>query len=128
MIPSANQGLTVDRLYQALTRPATQGGVPSAAWILEFLIVVEAFLISKNLLALLAFLPLHALSWMLCLNEPRIFDLLMLWGRTRGPGWLGNLPIYKANSYSPNVVDLAQFKARRPRDVTVIIDHERLAA
>ena len=89
---------------------------------------VEAFLISGNLLALLVLPVLHGICWMLCQNEPQIFNLLSLWGRTRGPGWLGNLPIYKANSYSPNVVDVAELKARRQRDVTVLVDHQRRAA
>jgi type IV secretion system protein VirB3 len=98
---SSAEGVIVDPLYVAVTRPPMKGGVTYAAFLVNVLITVQVFLVTQNLLWLGLFAPLHGLCWLLCQVEPRIFDLALLWGRTRGPGLLGNVWHWRANSYSP---------------------------
>jgi type IV secretion system protein VirB3 len=50
---------------------------------------------------------------MACKNDARFFDLVFLWGRTRGPGLLGNARFWRANSYSPLRFDLPDARGRR---------------
>ena len=120
-----NAGVLVDPLFVGVTRPPMKGGVTYAAFILNFFVVVEAFLISHNLLVLLLFLPLHGVCWLLCLNEPRFFELLLLWGRTRGAGLLANARARGANSYSPQSLRRPGMSSRGHHDVFVVVDHLR---
>lgn len=110
---SRNQGLAADYLFVGVTRPPMRWGVTYAAILVNGVLTVEMFLITKNLLWLLAALPVHGVFYLLCLYEPRFFDLLLLWGRTRGPGLLSNVRFWKANSYSPLVFDLPDTRGRR---------------
>lgn len=96
-----DEGVTVDPLFVGVTRPAMALGVTYAALLVNALVTVEAFLLTRNLLWLLVCLPVHAVFWLLCATEPRFFDLLLLWGRTRGPATVGTLPFWRASSYSP---------------------------
>lgn len=77
-----NQGLTADALFVGVTRPALVGGVTYAAMLVNGLVTVELFLLTKNLVWLLVCVPVHGLFWLVCVSEPRFFDLLALWGRT----------------------------------------------
>lgn len=95
-------GVTVDPLFVGVTRPAMAFGVTYAGLLVNALVTVELFLVTRNLLALLLFLPLHAALALLCLVEPRYFDLLLLWGRTGGAARVaGNARYWQASSYSP---------------------------
>jgi len=98
---TGEEGVTVDPLFVGVTRPAMAFGVTYAALLVNALVTVEAFLLTRNLLWLAVCLPLHAFFWLLCATEPRFFDLLLLWGRTRGPSMLGTLAFWRASSYSP---------------------------
>lgn len=112
-------GVTVDPLFVGVTRPAMALGVTYAALLVNAFLTVEAFLLTRNLLWLGLCLPLHALAWLLCATEPRFFDLLLLWGRTRGPSTLGTLPFWRASSYSP--LALARGGRRDGTDVPVML-------
>lgn len=101
MSTARNQGVTLDPLFVGVTRPAMTWGVTYSALLVNFIVTAELFLLTKNLLWLLVFVPIHGIFWLVCKSEPRFFDLLLLWGRTRGPGLLGNVRFWKANSYSP---------------------------
>lgn len=107
------EGIKTDPLFAGVTRPAMAMGVTYAALLTNMLITVELFLLTKNLLWLLICLPIHGIFWMVCKNDPRFFDLLFLWGRTRGPGLLGNLRFWKANTYSPLRFDFPQRNGKR---------------
>ena len=54
-------------------------------------------------------------------RDPRFFDLLLLWGRTRLPAFLGNLRVWQASSYSPLVLDLPATRGRRRAEVTDVV-------
>lgn len=100
-IRTPEEGVTVDPLFVGVTRPAMAFGVTYAALLVNALVTVEAFLLTRNLLWLAVCVPVHAVFWLLCATEPRFFDLVLLWGRTRGPSMLGTLSFWRASSYSP---------------------------
>jgi type IV secretion system protein VirB3 len=88
-------------------------GVTYSALLVNAVLTVELFLLTRNLLWLLACVPVHGIFWLLCLSEPRFFDLAMLWGRTRGPGLLGNRSVWRAQGYSPLALELPTPSGRR---------------
>jgi type IV secretion system protein VirB3 len=109
-----NAGLVADTLFVGMTRPSTVWGVTYSAMMFNVVVTTESFIVTKNLVWLLAFVPMHGLLYLLCLYEPRFFELLQLWGRTRGVAWLGgNLRFWRASSYSPLALDLPDLRGRR---------------
>jgi type IV secretion system protein VirB3 len=96
-----NHGLIADTLFVGATRPPMRWGVTYSALLFNLVFTMEAFLLTKNLLALLLCLPIHGICALLCLRDARFFDLILLWGRTRLPGLLANHRIWRAGSYSP---------------------------
>jgi len=108
-----NPGLVVDPVFLGVTRPPMRWGVTYSALLICGITAIESFLLTRNLLWLLIYVPLHGLCYLVCLYEPRFFDLLLLWGRTCGPGAFGNLRFWGANSYSPLALDLPDVRGRR---------------
>lgn len=106
-------GIIVDLLYLGCTRPTGKWGVTYTALIINFMVTFQTFIFTRNLLYLLLFIPLHLICYLICLNDPRTFDLLLLWGRTKGVGYFGNLRFWKANSYSPLELDVYRHKKTR---------------
>ena len=106
-------GIRQDTLFAGITRPAMKWGVTYSALLVNGITTIEMFLLTRNLLWLLICVPIHGMFWLVCKNEPRFFDLLFLWGRTRGPGLLGNVRFWKANSYSPLRFDWPRRNGRR---------------
>jgi type IV secretion system protein VirB3 len=96
-----NAGLTVDPLFVGATRPPMRWGVTYAALLFNLVFTMEAFLLTKSLLALLLAVPIHGLCALLCARDARFFDLVLLWGRTRMPSLLRNGALWRASSYSP---------------------------
>ena len=87
---------------------------------------MEVFLLSKNLLTLLIAIPIHGVCALLCARDARYFDLILLWGRTRLPSYLGNFRVWKASSYSPLILDLPNSVGRRrERGVQVMLPPAR---
>ena len=112
-------GLTTDPLFVGATRPAMRWGVTYAALLLNVVVTMELFLLTKNLLTLLLCLPVHGVCVLLCLRDARFFDLVLLWGRTRLPAAVGNLRYWKAGSYSPLALPLPPGRQRRNAAVPV---------
>jgi type IV secretion system protein VirB3 len=96
-----HKGLRAEPLFVGATRPPMRWGVAYAALLFNLVFTMEAFLLTKNLLTLLLSVPIHGVCALLCARDPRFFDLVLLWGRTRMPALLGNLWVWKASSYSP---------------------------
>lgn len=105
-----------DPLFVGATRPPMRWGVTYSALLFNLMFTMEAFLVMKNLLALLVCLPIHGVSALLCARDARFFDLLLLWLRTGAPAWLGNRHFWKASSYSPLAVSPTTRNRRRHRD------------
>jgi type IV secretion system protein VirB3 len=108
-----NPGLRADALFVAVTRPPMRWGVTYSALLFNLVFTMEIFLLSKNLLTLLVAIPIHGLCALLCARDARFFDLILLWGRTRMPAYLGNLRVWRASSYSPLILDLPRQAGRR---------------
>lgn len=108
-----NPGLIADPVFLGITRPPMRWGVTYSALLACGLAAIESFLVTRNLLWLGVYVPLHGLCYLACLREPRFFDLLLLWGRTRGPALLANLRFWRASSYSPLALALPDAHGRR---------------
>jgi type IV secretion system protein VirB3 len=113
MAINRNSGLRAEPLFVGATRPPMRWGVTYAALLCNLVFTMEVFLLTRNLLALFLSAPIHGLCALLCARDPRFFDLVLLWARTRLPALLANSRIWKASSYSPLVLDLPGKAGRR---------------
>ncbi|AJO81881.1 TPA: VirB3 family type IV secretion system protein [Pseudomonas putida] len=96
-----NDGILVDTLFVGPTRPTMRWGVTWQAFIINMVFTIECFVLTKNLLWLLAFIPIHLMLYCICLYDPRAFELIYLWGRTKAFAFLGNFYYWRAATYSP---------------------------
>jgi type IV secretion system protein VirB3 len=105
----ADDGLIVDPLHLALTRPAMIMGVTYAAFMLNLLIVMEVFITTRNMFYLLIFVPVHLTFYSMCQYDARIFDLCALWLQTKAAAIVfGNWRYWKASSYSPQSITIGK--------------------
>ena len=108
-----NAGLTADALFVAVTRPPMRWGVTFSALLFNLVFTMEMFLVTRNLLTLLLAIPIHGICALLCLRDARIFDLILLWGRTRLPAYAGTYRYWRASSYGALTLDLPNRRGRR---------------
>ena len=92
-------GLERDQLFVALTRPQMFAGVTYSYFIANAVIATELFLIFKSPWAIAVALIVHFAGVILCLREPRFFDL-WLTRLARCPR-VRNHAIWRCNSYRP---------------------------
>jgi type IV secretion system protein VirB3 len=119
-----NAGLATDPLFVGATRPPMRWGVTYSALLFNMVFVMEAFLLTKNLLVLLLAAPIHGICALLCARDARFFDLVLLCARTRLPAAFANLRQWKASSYSPLEIDLAnRGRRRRSESIDVVCAH-----
>ncbi len=116
-----NAGLAVDPLFVAVTRPPMRFGVTYVAMLVNLVVTMEAFLLTKNLLTLLLALPIHGVCALLCARDPRYFDLLLAWAKTRLLGYLSSLRFWRGASYSPLRLDLPDLAGRRRAPVAAVV-------
>ena len=131
MPSESSEGLMVDPLFVGATRPPMRWGVTYSALLFNMVFTLEAFLLTKNLLALLLCLPIHGVCMLLCARDARFFDLVLLWARTRLPALFANYRVWRASSYSPLALDLPNGRGRRRRaaaEVHVMTQHRTDAA
>ena len=88
-----------DVVFGALTRPQMFAGVTYSFFVLNGVVTAEMFLITKSFWALLAAVVIHAIGYVACLKEPRIFDL-WLTKVSRCPR-VRNWAVWRCNSYRP---------------------------
>lgn len=88
-----------DTLFVGLTRPQMFAGVTYTFFIINAVIAVELFLIFKSWWVLLIALVLHGIGALLCLREPRFFDLWIT--RVRNCPRIKNHSLSRCNSYRP---------------------------
>ena len=105
--------LQADLLFVGATRPAMRWGVTYGALLVNLVLTMEVFLVTKNLLVLLLALPIHGLCVLLCSREARFFELLALWARTKGLALAANARFWKASSYSPLALCVNNRHSRR---------------
>lgn len=71
-------GLERDRVFVALTRPQMFAGVTYSYFVINAVITTEMFLIFKSIWALVAALVVHLVGYLVCLDEPRFFDIWLI--------------------------------------------------
>lgn len=95
-----NDGIDLDTLFVGPTRPTTVAGVTWPAVVLNIVVTMEAFIWTHNLLWLAMFIPVHGVCYLICLHDPRMFELIVLWGQTKGQAVFNNLRYWRAATYS----------------------------
>ncbi|HEX3848405.1 MAG TPA: type IV secretion system protein VirB3 [Steroidobacteraceae bacterium] len=105
--------LHADPLFVGATRPPMRWGVAYAALLFNMVLVMQIFLLTKNLLTLSLCVPIHGVFALLCARDPRIFDLLQLWARTSLASSFGNRGVWNASSYSPLKLNLPRRSGHR---------------
>lgn len=123
-----NAGLTTDALFVAITRPPMRWGVAFEAVLLNLVVTMQVFIMTRNLFTLLLALPIHGVSAVLCARDPRIFALLLIWARTRLLAYFTTARLWKAASYSPLILDLPDARGRRRAAVTVRTAHRAVGS
>jgi type IV secretion system protein VirB3 len=93
------QPLPADPLFLGMTRPALVWGVPFGGFVANAALTTILFLAAADLRAFLIFLPIHAGAYLLCLRDPRVFDLLLVRAAKTPP--IPNVAFWKAKSYAP---------------------------
>ena len=88
-----------DTCFVALTRPQMFAGVTYSYFVANVVIATELFLIFKSAWVLLAALIIHLIGVLLCVREPRFFDLWMT--RLSRTPRIKNYKIWRCNSYRP---------------------------
>ena len=92
-------GVERDAVFVALTRPQMFAGVTYSYFVANAIVATELFLIFRTIWALVAALLIHFAGMLLCLREPRFFDL-WLTRLSRCPR-IRNFSIWRCNSYRP---------------------------
>ncbi|URW74903.1 type IV secretion system protein VirB3 [Sphingomonas donggukensis] len=92
-------GLDRDTVFVALTRPQMFAGVTYTYFVANAVIATELFLIFRSLWVLLAALVIHGVGVLLCLGEPRFFDLWIT--RVSRCPRVRNHRLWRCNSYRP---------------------------
>jgi type IV secretion system protein VirB3 len=92
-------GLEHDRLFVALTRPQMFAGVTYSYFIANAVVASELFLIFKSIWAVVAAVVIHVVGVLLCLREPRFFDLWLT--RVSRCPRVKNHKVWGCNSYRP---------------------------
>ena len=88
-----------DTVFLALTRPQMFMGVTLNFFVLNLIVSAEVFLISKSFWVIGPALVLHLAGVLLCLREPRFFDLWIT-RMSRCPR-VKNYRMWGCNSYRP---------------------------
>jgi type IV secretion system protein VirB3 len=88
-------------LFVGMTRPAMALGVPYVAVLGNALVTLELFLVTRNLLWLCAAGPIHLATLLVCVSEPRFFELLQVWVVARQRARFRRASRWGAVSYGP---------------------------
>ena len=90
-------GIERDPVFVALTRPQMFAGVTYSYFIANAVIATELFLIFRSLWAIAAAVAIHLAGVVLCVREPRFFDLWIT--RVSRCPRVKNHAIWRCNSY-----------------------------
>lgn len=96
---TTDEKVEMDPLFLSMTRPPMVMGVTYTFFVVNGMLTTIAFLAINSLWAFLLGIPLHLVGYLLCLKDPRIFDI---W-RTRlfKTPMTRNRSFWQANSYRP---------------------------
>lgn len=88
-----------DTCFVALTRPQMFAGVTYSYFVANLIVATELFLIFRSAWVLLAATCVHVAGLLLCLREPRFFDLWL--ARVSNCPRVKNHRLWACNSYRP---------------------------
>lgn len=88
-----------DTCFVALTRPQMFAGVTYSYFVANVVTATELFLIFRSIWVVIAALLLHGTGVLLCLREPRFFDLWL--ARASKCPRVKNHEVWGCNSYRP---------------------------
>lgn len=88
-----------DQLFTALTRPQMFAGVTYSFFTANAVIATELYLIFRTIWVVVAALIIHLAGVVLCVREPRFFDLWLT--RVSRCPRVRNYSIWRCNSYRP---------------------------
>jgi type IV secretion system protein VirB3 len=91
--------LEQDPLFVALTRPQMFAGVTYSYFIVNAVLATELFLVFRSIWVLLIALVVHIVGVVLCVREPRFFDLWLT--KVRRCPRIKNHSVWRCNSYRP---------------------------
>jgi type IV secretion system protein VirB3 len=94
-----SRGLERDTVFVALTRPQMFACVTYSVFVANAIVATELFLTFRSLWVIAAALLFHGVGVLLCLKEPRIFDLWMV--RVSRCPRVRNHKVWGCNSYRP---------------------------
>lgn len=92
-------GVERDQLFVALTRPQMFAGVTYSYFVANAVVATELFLIFRTAWVLVAAVIVHLAGVLLCVREPRFFDLWLT--RVGRCPRVRNYSIWRCNSYRP---------------------------
>lgn len=92
-------GVERDTVFVALTRPQMFAGVTYIVFVANAIVATELFLIFRSAWVIAAALLFHLIGVLLCLKEPRIFDLWLV--RVSRCPRIRNHRVWVCNSYRP---------------------------
>jgi len=92
-------GVERDAVFVALTRPQMFAGVTYSYFVANAIVATELFLIFRTIWALVVALIIHFVGVLLCLREPRFFDLWLT--RVGKCPRVRNFSVWQCNSYRP---------------------------
>lgn len=93
------EDVLTDALFVGLTRPATMGGIPYMAFVIEFMATTLVFLAVGNPLYLLLAAPIHGVLYLISSSNPRVFSELTVWMTVNSRCM--NARFWGATSFSP---------------------------
>lgn len=93
------EGVERDTVFVALTRPQMFAGVTYSYFVANAVVATELFLIFRSAWAVAAAIVVHVAGMLLCLREPRFFDLWLV--RVGKCPRVRNHAIWQCNSYRP---------------------------
>jgi type IV secretion system protein VirB3 len=86
-------------IFRALTQPQMFAGVTYSFFVINGVATTEAFLVTRSFWALVLAALVHAVGYLACLREPRIFDLWL--ARVSLCPRTGDWRRWRCNSYAP---------------------------
>ncbi|MXP10333.1 type IV secretion system protein VirB3 [Pseudoblastomonas halimionae] len=86
-------------VHRALTRPQMFMGVTFNYFIINAVVTLEAFLITKSAWVILVAVVMHVIGYFACLREPRVFDLWLT--KVSKCPRVKNWKRWGCNSYAP---------------------------
>lgn len=93
------EGLERDTVFVALTRPQMFAGVTYTWFVANAVISTELFLVFRSAWVVALALLVHAAGVLMCLREPRFFDLWLT--RVGKCPRVRNHAVWRCNSYRP---------------------------